>query len=44
MEVLFDGPAPCSSKFTLTSNLKAVQALGLELPMGLMLSANEASE
>jgi putative ABC transport system substrate-binding protein len=39
-----DLPIQLPSKFTLTINLKAVQALGLELPMGLMLSANEVIE
>jgi putative ABC transport system substrate-binding protein len=39
-----DLPIQLPSKFTLTINLKAVQALGLDLPMGLMLSANEVIE
>jgi len=32
------------TKFTLSINLKTVEALGMDLPMGLMLSANEVIE
>jgi putative ABC transport system substrate-binding protein len=39
-----DLPLQLPSKFTLSINLKAVEALGIELPMGLMLSANEVLE
>jgi putative ABC transport system substrate-binding protein len=39
-----DLPVQLTNKFVLTINLKAVQALGQELPMGLMLSANEVIE
>jgi putative ABC transport system substrate-binding protein len=39
-----DLPIQLSNKFTLAINVKAVQALGMELPMGLMLSANEVIE
>jgi len=39
-----DLPIQLQTKFTLSINLKAVQALGIELPMGLMLSANEVIE
>jgi putative ABC transport system substrate-binding protein len=39
-----DLPVQLASKFKLRINLKTVQALGLELPMGLMLSADEVIE
>lgn len=39
-----DLPVQLPSKYTLAINLKAVQALGIDLPMGLMLSANEVLE
>ena len=39
-----DLPIQLQTKFTLSINLKAVQAIGIELPMGLMLSANEVIE
>jgi len=39
-----DLPVQLASKFKLRINLKTVQALGLELPMGVMLSADEVIE
>jgi putative ABC transport system substrate-binding protein len=39
-----DLPIQLPSKFTLSINLKAAEALGIDLPMGLMLSANEVIE
>jgi putative ABC transport system substrate-binding protein len=39
-----DLPVQLRSKFTLVINYKAAQALGIELPMGLMLSADEIIE
>jgi putative ABC transport system substrate-binding protein len=39
-----DLPIQLPSKFKLVINLKALQALGLELPLGLMLSADEVIE
>jgi putative ABC transport system substrate-binding protein len=39
-----DLPVQLPSKFTLVINYRAAQALGLELPMGLMLSADEVIE
>jgi len=39
-----DLPIQLQTKFALSINLKAVQEIGIELPMGLMLSANEVIE
>jgi putative ABC transport system substrate-binding protein len=39
-----DLPVQLASKFKLKINLKTVQALGLELPMSMMLSADEVIE
>jgi len=39
-----DLPVQLASKFKLKINLKTVQALGLELPMSMMLSADEVVE
>jgi putative ABC transport system substrate-binding protein len=39
-----DLPVQLASKFKLKINLKTVQALGIELPMGVMLSADEVVE
>jgi putative ABC transport system substrate-binding protein len=39
-----DLPVQLASKFKLRINLRTVQALGLELPMGVMLSADEVIE
>jgi putative ABC transport system substrate-binding protein len=39
-----DLPIQLPTKFALSINLKAVEALGIDLPMGLMLSANEVIE
>jgi putative ABC transport system substrate-binding protein len=39
-----DLPIQLPSKFALSINLRAVEALGMDLPMGLMLSANEVIE
>jgi putative ABC transport system substrate-binding protein len=39
-----DLPVQTATKFSLVINLKAAKALGIELPMSLMLSANEVIE
>jgi putative ABC transport system substrate-binding protein len=39
-----DLPVQTATKFSLAINLKAAKALGIELPMSLMLSANEVIE
>jgi putative ABC transport system substrate-binding protein len=39
-----DLPVQATTKYSLVINLKSAKALGIELPMSLMLSANEVIE